>query len=115
MIRMLYELLRFGHFVGLSLIAAGLIGVFLADIRTQQAKTLPVFAQAVRNIALFYHGLVVPGALLVLGSGTWMIIEFYGGWASWKSLGWRAWCCSSPSSSSKATLSPASTSCAFAG
>jgi hypothetical protein len=80
MIRMLYELLRFGHFVGLSLIAAGLIGVFLADIRTQQAKTLPVFAEAVRNVALCYDGLVVPGALLLLGSGTWMIIEFYGGW-----------------------------------
>jgi hypothetical protein len=35
-----------------------------------------VFAEAVRNIALFYDGLVVPGALLLLGSGTWMIIEF---------------------------------------
>ena len=77
---MLYELLRFAHFVGLSLMAAGLIGVFLADIRTRQAKTLPVFAEAVRNIALFYDGLVVPGALLLLGSGTWMIVAFYGGW-----------------------------------
>ena len=57
-----------------------MIGVFLADIRTRQVKTLPVFAEAVRNIALFYDGLVVPGALLLLGSGTWMIIEFYGGW-----------------------------------
>ncbi len=78
---MLYELLRFGHLVGLILIAAGLIGVFLSDIRTRQAKTLPVFAEAVRNIALFYDGLVVPGALMLLGSGTWLIIEFYDGWA----------------------------------
>jgi hypothetical protein len=40
-----------------------------------------VFAEAVRNIALFYDGLVVPGALLLLGSGTWLIVDFYGGWA----------------------------------
>jgi Predicted integral membrane protein (DUF2269) len=78
---MLYELLRFGHLIGLILIGAGLIGVFLADIRTRQARTLPVFAEAVRNIALFYDGLVVPGALLLLGSGTWLIIAFYDGWA----------------------------------
>jgi hypothetical protein len=44
---MLYELLRFGHLIGLLLIGAGLIGVFLSDIRTRQAKTLPVFAEAV--------------------------------------------------------------------
>lgn len=78
---MLYQLLRFAHMVGLVLIAAGLIGVFLADIRTRQARTLPVFAEAVRNIALFYDGLVVPGALILLGSGTWLIIEFHDGWA----------------------------------
>lgn len=78
---MLYELLKFGHVVGLMLISAGLIGVFLSDMRTRQARTLAVFAEAVRNIALFYDGLVVPGALLLLGSGTWLIIELYDGWA----------------------------------
>ena len=78
---MLHELLKFGHLIGLILIGAGLIGVFLADIRTRQARTLPVFAEAVRNIALFYDGLVISGALLLLGSGTWLIIDFYDGWA----------------------------------
>jgi hypothetical protein len=33
----------------------------------------------VRNIAVFYDGVVVPGALILLVSGTWMIIEFFGG------------------------------------
>jgi len=75
---MLYPLLRFFHIVGLMLISAGLIGVFLADLRTRQARTLPVFAEAVRNIALFYDGLAVPGALTLLGSGAWLIAEFYG-------------------------------------
>ena len=30
---------------------------------------------------MFYDGLVVPGALLLLGSGTWLTIAVYGGWA----------------------------------
>ena len=77
---MLFQLLSFGHLIGLLLMAAGLIGVFLADVRTRQARSLPVFAEAARNIALFYDGLVVPGALLLLASGTWLIVEFYG-WA----------------------------------
>jgi hypothetical protein len=75
---MLHGLLRFTHLAGLVLIGAGLIGVFLADLRTRQARTLPVFAEAVRNIALCYDGLVVPGALILLGSGTWLIVAFYG-------------------------------------
>jgi hypothetical protein len=37
---MLYELLKFGHLIGLILIGAGLIGVFLSDIRTRQAAGL---------------------------------------------------------------------------
>lgn len=42
-------------------------------------RDLRQFAEAVRNIAVFYDGLVVPGALLLLASGTWMIVAFYGG------------------------------------
>ena len=29
---------------------------------------------------MFYDGLVVPGALLLLASGTWLIVSSYGGW-----------------------------------
>ncbi|HYG85745.1 MAG TPA: DUF2269 family protein [Azospirillum sp.] len=86
---MLYPLLKFGHIVGLMLIGAGLIGVFLADIRTRQAHTLPVFAEAVRGIALFYDGLVVPGALLLAGSGAWLIAAFHG-WAGLLETPWLA-------------------------
>jgi hypothetical protein len=35
----------------------------------------------VRQIAVLYDGLVVPGALLLLASGTWLTITVYGGWA----------------------------------
>ena len=40
-----------------------------------------MFAEAVRSIAVLYDGLVVPGALLLVGSGTWLIATIYGGWA----------------------------------
>jgi hypothetical protein len=77
---MTYEILRFGHFVGLILMGAGLIGVFVADIRSRSLRDLALFAQAVDFIALFYDGLVVPGALLLLASGSWLIVAFHGGW-----------------------------------
>ena len=35
---------------------------------------------SLRSIAVFYDGLVVPGAILLLASGTWLIVEFFGGW-----------------------------------
>ncbi|MBZ0139489.1 MAG: DUF2269 domain-containing protein, partial [Pseudorhodoplanes sp.] len=75
-----YTFLRFAHLVGLMLISAGLIGVFVTDMRSRQARDVKLFAQAVTFIAVFYDGLVVPGALLLLVSGTWLIVSYYAGW-----------------------------------
>ena len=75
-----FLLLRFAHLVGLMLISAGLIGVFVADIRSRQSRELELFAQAVFLIGLFYDGLVVPGAVLLLASGAWLIAAYHGGW-----------------------------------
>ena len=60
---------------------AGLIGVWYADLRARQVRELPLLAEAIRTIAVLYDGLVVPGALLLLGSGTGLIVTTYGGWA----------------------------------
>jgi uncharacterized membrane protein len=79
---MTYPVLKFLHLLGLTLMGAGLIGVWYADLRSRQVQELPVFAEAVRTIAVLYDGLVVPGALLLLGSGTWLIMTVYGGWVS---------------------------------
>lgn len=76
-----YELLKFLHILGAILIGAGLIGVWMSDLRSRQLRELETFAEAVRNIAVFYDGVVVPAALLLLVPGTWMIVEFFGGWA----------------------------------
>jgi hypothetical protein len=75
-----YGLLKFTHVLGAVFMGAGLIRVWMADLRSRQLSELKPFAEAVRNIAVFYDGLVVPGALLLLVSGTWMIVKFYGGW-----------------------------------
>jgi len=76
-----YLVLKFVHLLGLTLMGAGLIGVWYADLRSRQVQELPVFAEAVRSIAVLYDGLVFPGALVLLGSGTGRIVTVYGGWA----------------------------------
>ncbi|MFZ5792751.1 MAG: DUF2269 family protein [Pseudomonadota bacterium] len=77
---MSYELLKLVHLIGLALLSGGLIGVFISDLRSRQLTDLRLFAEAVRAIAVFYDGVVVPGALLLLASGTWLILSFHGGW-----------------------------------
>lgn len=76
-----YAVLKLVHVIGAILIGGGLIGVWLSDIRSRQLRDLSAFSEAVRNIAVFYDGVVVPGALLLLGSGTWLVVEFFGGWS----------------------------------
>ncbi len=75
-----YGLLKFFHLLGAVLMGGGLIGVWMADLRSRQVCELKPFSEAVRNIAVFYDGFVVPGALMLLASGTWIIVNFYGGW-----------------------------------
>jgi len=76
-----YNLPKFVHILGAILMGAGLVAVWMSDLRSRQLRELLQFAEAVRNIAVFYDGLVVPGAVLLLASGTWMIMAFYGGFA----------------------------------
>jgi len=77
---MTYSLLRFAHLVGLMLIGSGLIGVWVSDLRSRKVRDLVLFGEAIRNIAVFYDGLVVPGALILFISGAWMTADVWGGW-----------------------------------
>jgi len=77
---MTYDLLKLAHIIGSVLIGAGLIGVWLSDLRSRQSRELVRFSESVRNIAVFYDGVVIPGAIILLVSGTWMIVNFYDGW-----------------------------------
>ena len=77
---MTYALLRYAHLIGLMLLGAGLIGVWISDLRSRKVRDLGLFAEAVRNIAVFYDGVVVPGAILLFVSGAWMTAEVWDGW-----------------------------------
>ncbi|WP_091139477.1 DUF2269 domain-containing protein [Nitrosospira sp. Nsp14] len=77
---MTYTLLKFAHVSGAILIGGGLIAVWFCDLRSRQLRELTRFSEAVRNIAVFYDGVVVPGAILLLISGSWLIVEFFAGW-----------------------------------
>lgn len=59
---------------------AGLVGVWLTDLRSRQHRDLIRFSEAVRYIAVFYDGVVVPGAIVLLVSGTWFTVQYFGGW-----------------------------------
>jgi uncharacterized membrane protein len=78
---MTYPLLKLAHVLGAILIGGGLIAVWLSDLRSRQLRELPQFSEAVRNIAVFYDGVVVPGAVLLLVSGAWLIVAFHDSWA----------------------------------
>ena len=69
------------HLIGLVLMGAGLIGVFVSDLRSRNVRDLPLFAEAIRNVAVFYDGLVVPGAVILLFSGAMMTWMVWGGWS----------------------------------
>ena len=75
-----YSILRYLHVIGAVVMGAGLIGVWIADMRSRQHRDLIRFSEAVRYIAVFYDGVVVPGALILLFSGTWFTVKYYGGW-----------------------------------
>ena len=53
-----FLLLRFAHLIGLMLMSAGLLGVFIADMRSRQVRDVKLFAQAVTFIAVFTTALL---------------------------------------------------------
>ena len=61
-----YSILNLLHVIGAVLIGGGLIGVWMSDLRSRQVHDLRSLHEAVRNIAVFYDGVVVPGALLLI-------------------------------------------------
>ncbi|MEW7974513.1 MAG: DUF2269 domain-containing protein [Candidatus Thiodiazotropha endolucinida] len=75
-----YLILKYLHILGAVLMGAGLVGVWLTDLRSRQHRDLIRFSEAVRYIAVFYDGVVVPGALILLFSGTWFVVQYYDGW-----------------------------------
>lgn len=82
---MTYELLHFVHLAGMGLIAGGLIGVFVGDVRARQVRDVVRFAEVVRAMAVFYDGVVVPGALLLAASGARTTGRHWASRSPWRS------------------------------
>ncbi|GEM19563.1 DUF2269 family protein [Nitrosococcus oceani] len=51
---MIYTLLKFAHILGAIIIGAGLIGVWVADLRSRQLRELNAFSEAVAK----YRGIL---------------------------------------------------------
>jgi len=75
-----YAILKYLHVLGAVLMGAGLVGVWLADLRSRQHRDLIRFSESVHYIAVFYDGVVVPGSIILLASGTWFTVVHFGGW-----------------------------------
>lgn len=72
---MSYPLFRLVHIFGFIILGGGLIGVFVADLRTRQSRDIRIIAEACRYVAILYDGVVVPGAILAGLSGLLMTLE----------------------------------------
>jgi len=74
-----FLLLRYAHILGAIVMGAGLLGVWIADLRSRQVRSMSLYSECARFVAIFYDGLVVPGALLLLVSGSFLIFLYYDG------------------------------------
>ena len=70
-----YTLARFAHFVGFVLLGAGLLAVFVSELRAYRTRDVHVFSEAARYTAIFYDALALPGALLLGASGLYLTFE----------------------------------------
>ncbi len=73
------EAKKYLHASGAVLMGGGLIGVWLSDLRSGQHRDLIRFSEAIRNIVVFYDGVVVPGALILRFAATWFTVQYFGG------------------------------------
>lgn len=83
---MTYQIFKFIHILGFILLGGGLIGVFIADLRSRRTRDIKVIAEACRYVALFYDAVVVPGAIFTGLSGLFLTIK---GGAGFFDLPWQ--------------------------
>jgi hypothetical protein len=69
----LYLLLRLLHFAGFIFLGGGLLAVFVSELRAYLATETGSFVEAAQYTAIFYDGLVTPGAIMILISGPLLI------------------------------------------
>ena len=70
-----YFILKLLHVIGFILLGSGLVGAVFADFRTRQTDDPGIIAEATRYMAIFYDGVVVPGAILTALSGLYLVFH----------------------------------------
>ncbi len=78
----LYLLSRLLHFAGFIFLGGGLLAVFVSELRAYRASETKGFAEAAQYTAVFYDGLVMPGAIMILISGPLLIDQLGVGYFS---------------------------------
>jgi len=68
-----YTLLKFIHVIGYLMMGGGLLGVFISELRAFATHDLRIFTEAAHYTVILRFSLVVPGALVVLISGIFLI------------------------------------------
>jgi len=71
---MTYRILLACHFVGFVLLGAGLVGVWIAELRSRQSRQLLVLAEACRYVSVLYRVGAFYGALLAIASGVGLVL-----------------------------------------
>jgi uncharacterized membrane protein len=70
-----YSALRLAHMVGFIALGGGLLAVFVSELRAHRTADPHRFAEAAWYTATFYDALVLPGAVIVGGSGILLVLE----------------------------------------
>lgn len=73
-----HDLWRYLHVLGVLAMGAGLVGVFVADLRGRMAQDYRSALDAAGLVAVFYDAVVVPGAVLLGTAGGVMVATVYG-------------------------------------
>lgn len=79
---MAYKTLLACHFLGFLLLGAGLLGVFVAELRSRQTRDLALITEACRYVSVMYRVGAFYGALIVIGSGVLLVLALEIGFLS---------------------------------
>ncbi len=77
---MTYPILVLAHLVGALLLGAGIVGGIVAGERARRARSLAELLAALRLAARSRQRVLLPGVVLLVASGSWLIAGYHGGW-----------------------------------
>lgn len=77
---MLHTALKFAHIIGALMLGGALVGVWITERRSRTTRDVARVAASLQLGAMLHQRLLLPGALVLFVSGSWLIAKFYGGW-----------------------------------